>query len=447
VQEVHSSGTGDAAPATMMGTVLLSSYVVTGYIFLSGSPEPVYTLKSGADASDAGLHATEIIGRASDGIVWTEGPLWLDGRLLFTDTVEASIWSWSEGIGLKKERAQAGGCGGNPLMNNTRISPFEVKLRKMHPHTYCPRRDGRPTQHERGPNGLAYDPRTRLIINCQHGGRRVVRLGASRLDLIDVLAASYDGHDSKRADHIDGHNHPLNSPNDVTLHPDGSIFFTDPYYGFLDRKQLHLGDHNYTSDRSALGFAGVFRVPPPTEVGSADISNPHLVTDELSRPNGIQIEPGTSALWVSECCQGHSDSCPEAVARWYRYEADPGTHENYVRTRTIEWTRPGGGGGCSDGFKLLSRPDGRAPLIVSACPLGVCIVDTGKADNHVVQYVDFAKRVSNVAFGGDGFLYVTGDGHLWRAPLAEEAQTWAADQAAAFLEAVRTNDPTAKSEL
>ena len=86
----------------------------------------------------------------------------------------------------------------------------------------------------------------------------------------------------------------------------------------------------------------------------------------------------------------------------------------YVRNRTIEWAKPGGGGGCAGGFKMLRRPDGHPPLIVGACPLGVCVVDIGRHDNHVVEYVPFGKfRVSNVAFSG-GWLYVTGEGHLWR---------------------------------
>ena len=233
------------------------------------------------------------------------------------------------------------------------------------------------------------------------------------LAVTDVLASSYGGL-------------PLNSPNDVAVHPsDGSIFYTDPYYGFLSITKAPLGDHNYSSDKSALRFAGVYRVPPPALIGAADPARPQLITAELSRPNGIGFEPasadGTHAMWVSECCQGHAASCPPATARWHRYVPIDAARTNYTRERTIEWRRPDGGGGCADGFKIASR-EGRSSLLIGSCPLGVCVVDLERGENAVLERVEFGgHRVSNVAFGGDDHLYVTGEGHLWRLPLNPSA--------------------------
>ena len=268
------------------------------------------------------------------------------------------------------------------------------------------------------------DPSTGFIIMAQHGARRVVRHSHSDgyAEPIDVLAASFTGL-------------PLNCPNDVAIAPagDGRIAFTDPYYCFLERTKLPLGDSN-TQARSALGFAGVYAVSPPAGVGRADVERPVLLTNELSRPNGIAFEPDSqpegggeaAAFWVSECCQGHSPMCPAGVARWHRYVRRPADHHigpgepTHARSRTIEWQRPGGGGGCADGFKMLARREDHTgtslpPLIVASCPLGVCVVDTGRSDNHVVEYVPFGKyRVSNLAFDGNGSMYVTGEGHLWR---------------------------------
>jgi hypothetical protein len=215
-----------------------------------------------------------------------------------------------------------------------------------------------------------------------------------------------------------------------SLHPeDGAVYFTDPFYGFLESHRLPLGDHTYTSDKSALGFAGVYRVPAPSRVGAADLARPELLVADLARPNGIDFEPsaavaGMHAMWVSECCQGHAPTCPAATARWHKYVPLDAARSNFTRERTIEWVRPGGGGGCADGFKVLARP-GRSSLLVAACPLGVCVVDTASStdapSSPLIERVDFGHRVSNVAVGGDGNLYVTGEGHLWRLALSPAA--------------------------
>lgn len=63
-------------------------------------------------------------------------------------------------------------------------------------------------------------------------------------------------------------------------------------------------------------------------------------------------------------------------------------HTNYTFNRTVEWARPGGGGGCADGFKVLARP-GHSTLLVAACPMGVCVVDAERTDEPVLEYVPF----------------------------------------------------------
>ena len=229
----------------------------------------------------------------------------------------------------------------------------------------------------------------------------------------DVLACSFGGL-------------PLNAPNDVAVEPhDGAVYFTDPYDGFLEVGRRPLGDANYSSDKSALGFAGVFRVPPPPRVGSADAARPQLISAALERPNGIGFEPvaaesGQHALWVSDCCQGHAASCPPATARWHRFVPTDEHRSNYTRQRTVEWARPGGGAGCADGFKIFARP-GKSPILIGACPLGVCVLDTARTDHPVFEYVDLHHRTTSVALGGDGHLYVTGEGHLWSLILAADA--------------------------
>ena len=375
-------------------------------------------------------HEPIVLGNFDDGLAWTEGPLWLDGRLIFSDPVEGSIWGvtqTSNEPALRRLRENAGGCQGptSALSDRVVLNRHEESLRLK--HVYCPN-----DQLEPGPNGHAVENSTNgyptgLLVEAQHGARRVIRRDRSSLEIIDVLASSYGGL-------------PLNCPNDIAIHPiDHSIHFTDPYYCFLEKgARAALGDQtNYTQEKSALGFAGVYRVRSPERVGAADMARPELLTTEISRPNGIQFEPKPMgeeahaddalspqqhAMWVSECCQGHAASCPKATARWHRYVP---VGNNYTRVRTIEWARPGGGGGCADGFKFLPRP-GRPSLLVGSCPLGVCVVDPSRPDEDaLVEYVDFGGFVvSNVAFGGDDLdhLYVTGSGHVWKLPLSELAK-------------------------
>ena len=336
------------------------------------------------------------------GFKFTEGPAWHpEGFLLFSDIPNARV--------IKRE-------------GDGKLTDF-----------YTP--SGRV-------NGIMCDQQGNVYC-CQMGEGHVLKLNAEG-ELQGMLVDTFEG---KR----------MNGPNDLAIDEHGGMYFTDPYYGFLDKERLHLGDANYTEHRSALGFAGVYRVPAPYTIGSADMAAPHLVIDDLMRPNGIAVEPGedTNALWVSECCQGHAPSCPAATARWYRYTEQPGglfTHETYVRDRVIEWKPPArgvGGGGCADGFKLLDRSSvGKSLLLVGACPMGVCVVDTARDDNHVIEYVPFPSRVSNVAFGGDGWLYVTGQEHLWRLQLTAEAHGWATKQKEQYAADVAAHgDPRAKSEL
>ena len=94
-----------------------------------------------------------------------------------------------------------------------------------------------------------------------------------------------------------------------------------------------------------------------------------------------------------------------------------------VRERTMEWSNGAlsdtgvARAGCAAGFRVLGRR-GRSPLLVGACPLGVCVLDTGRPAQPLVEFVPFGKhRVTHVAFAG-GHLYVTGEGHLWRLQVA-----------------------------
>jgi gluconolactonase len=123
-------------------------------------------------------------------------------------------------------------------------------------------------------NGMTLDADGRLIV-CEHATSSLVRMdpdgtGGGR----EVLATHFEGKE-------------LNSPNDVCVKSDGSIWFSDPWYG-------RMPVFGVERERD-LGWQGVFRVPP----GGGD---PQLVVDrnEYEQPNGLCFSPDESLLYIND---------------------------------------------------------------------------------------------------------------------------------------------------
>ncbi len=136
--------------------------------------------------------------------------------------------------------------------------------------------DGRVTEFRKpagNSNGNTFDHEGRQI-SCEHGGRRVVRYNSDGSET--VIADSFEG---KR----------LNSPNDVVVAADNSIWFTDPPYGIR-------GNYEGSSAESELVNA-VYRV----DRNSGRISK---VTDEISAPNGLCFSPDQGKLYVADTGEG-----------------------------------------------------------------------------------------------------------------------------------------------
>jgi gluconolactonase len=169
--------------------------------------------------------------RLATGFRFTEGPCWFgDGRhLLFTDIPGNRILKWTEDSG--------------------QISTFRE-----------------PANHA---NGLTRDRQGRLIT-CEHGTRRVTR-------------TEYDGTVTVLIDKFEGKR--LNSPNDVVVHPDGGIWFTDPDYGIQ-------GDYSGTTATSELPER-VYRLDPQT-------AKAQVVADDPVKPNGLCFSPDHSLLYVAD---------------------------------------------------------------------------------------------------------------------------------------------------
>jgi gluconolactonase len=132
-------------------------------------------------------------------------------------------------------------------------------------------------------NGHTVDRQGRLI-SCEHLGRRVSR-------------TEFDGTITVLADRFQGKK--LNSPNDVVVKSDNSIWFTDPAYGI---------DWDYEGERgvSEIGRCNVYRIDPQ----SGDIS---LVADDFERPNGLAFSPDESKLYIADTGATHVENGPRHI--------------------------------------------------------------------------------------------------------------------------------------
>ncbi len=117
-------------------------------------------------------------------------------------------------------------------------------------------------------NGLTFDRRGQLVA-CQHGNRR-------------VTVTMPEGDIRGLATHYQGNR--LNSPNDVVVRSDNSVYFTDPPYGIQERQR-------------ELSFNGVYRITPDGEV--------ILLVDDMGRPNGLAFSPDESVLYVDDSERRH----------------------------------------------------------------------------------------------------------------------------------------------
>jgi len=132
-------------------------------------------------------------------------------------------------------------------------------------------------------NGNTRDRQGRLV-SCEHGGRRVTR---TEIDgSITVLADSYEG---KR----------LNSPNDVVVRSDGSVWFTDPTYGIKS-------DYEGFRAEPEQATRNVYRLDP--ETGEIDA----VVTD-FGQPNGLAFSPDEKILYVADSSSSHDPSAPRHI--------------------------------------------------------------------------------------------------------------------------------------
>ncbi len=174
--------------------------------------------------------------RLCSGAQWSEGPVWLreDGSVLFSDIPNNRMLRWHASSGMSVWRDSAEFTNG----------------------------------HARQADGS--------LLHCSHGQRAIVRTRFGpglRRQADEVLVSHYQGR-------------RLNSPNDIAVKSDGSIWFTDPPYGIVSNHEGHQA-------KSELGANYVFRFDPAS--GALRIAS-----DFIEEPNGLAFSPEEALLYVTD---------------------------------------------------------------------------------------------------------------------------------------------------
>ena len=274
----------------------------------------------------------------AEGFRWSEGPAWdrAARRLVFSDVPNNVVHAWTEKDGLSvflKPSGYTGPEGGG----------------------------GR----EPGSNGLTFDAKGRLVL-CQQGDRCLSRLEGGKFVR---LVERFEG---KR----------FNSPNDLVIAADGSIYFTDPPYGLTK---------TFDDPGREIGWNGVYRLSPEGRVS--------VLIKDLRAPNGIGLSPDERTLYV-----GHSD--PDRPVLMAYDLAKDGTLSNgrvFFDTTPLKKNGPGG----PDGLKV-----DRAGDVFSAGPGGIIVLSP---KGEYLGTIVTGDRTANCVFGDDGStLYMTANDKLCR---------------------------------
>lgn len=202
-------------------------------------------------------------------------------------------------------------------------------------------------------NGNTVDRAGRLVT-CEHLTRRVTR--TEHDGTITVLASHWEG---KR----------LNSPNDVVVHSDGGVWFTDPSYGILS-------DHVGARSDSEIGACHVYRIDPVSGLVER-------VMDDFMKPNGLAFSPDESTLYIADTGASHQANGPRHIRS---FKVDGG--RRLTNSRVFAEC----GNGMFDGFRMDC--DGR--LWTSAADG----VHAYHPDGMLLGKILVPEIVANVCFGG-----------------------------------------------
>jgi gluconolactonase len=254
--------------------------------------------------------------RLATGFRWAEGPVWFgDGRhLLFSDIPNNRVMKWEESTGAVSE------------------------FRKPSDFT----------------NGNTRDRQGRLV-SCEHGTRRVTR-------------TEYDGRITVLADRFEGKR--LNSPNDLVVKSDGSVWFTDPAFGLND----------YEGYRAEAEL--------PTNLYRLDPRNGELTiaAADIAFPNGLAFSPDESRLYVVQ-----SRATPHRNILVYKVSADG-------RELTDQRVFIDCGAGIPDGFRCDEDGNLWCGWGMGSPELDGVMVYSPEGER--IGHIQLPERCANLCFGG-----------------------------------------------
>ena len=259
--------------------------------------------------------------RLCTGAAWSEGPVWMaeDDSVLWSDIPNNRMLRWHADAGMSVWRDRVEFTNG----------------------------------HVREADGS--------LLHCSHGQRAIVRtrFGANLANPVDdVVVARYQGR-------------RLNSPNDLVVKSDGSIWFSDPPYGILS-------DHEGHRAESELGDNYVFRFDPRS--GALDI-----VTDFVEEPNGLAFSPDESLLYVSDTSAALRD---DGGGNHHIVVFDVVDGRSLSNPRVFAVVSPG----LSDGFRI----DAQGWLYTSSADS----VQVYHPDGTRLAKIPVPEKVGNLTFGG-----------------------------------------------
>ncbi|NBB83995.1 MAG: SMP-30/gluconolactonase/LRE family protein [Alphaproteobacteria bacterium] len=275
-----------------------------------------------------------------DGLKWAEGPVWFGdaGVLLVSDIPNDRILRWVEGGGVTVHR--------------------------------------QPAQHT---NGHVRDRQGRLV-SCSHGARAVLRTEPD--GTVTVLADRYKGG-------------RLNSPNDLVVKSDGTIWFTDPPYGILSDYEGHKAP-------SEQDGCFVYRLVPET----GDLT---VVADDFVKPNGLAFSPDESKLYIADSGRSHDADGPHHIRVF----------------DVVDGTRLSGGAvfceiepAVPDGLRLDTQGN-----VWSSAGDGIHCFDP---EGHILGKIRLPRVVANLTFGGPrkNRIFAAVTDQIWSVYVAVNGAQW-----------------------
>jgi len=289
------------------------------------------------EVKDRGLHDLVAdnapLERVAGGFAFTEGPVWRGNYLLFSDIPNKRIARWRR------------------LAEGPELTTYATGMS----------------------NGLTLDRRGQVLA-AEHDGRRVTRVADDGTRT--VLAERFEG---KR----------LNSPNDIVVRSDGSIYFTDPPYGVepgVRGGSRPAGWWTKPIPGKEQSSNGVYRLAPDGTL--------HLVADDFTLPNGLAFSPDESLLYIDDSAQKH--------IRAFNVRPDGALADSRILLDMASEDP-----GAPDGLKV-----DLAGNVFCTGPGGVWVC---RADGTLLGRIVLPELPANLAWGEDGsVLFITARTSIYR---------------------------------